>query len=166
MDSGSFVPYILENTNAMDFVFLGTNITLEDESKWCDKLGMLKSKARILVEGNKTGNFESRKLEKILDEMECKDVYVSFDLDVMDGSEILTGFHGYDCGALSRKSLLSAIKLIRHKKNIIGADINGYSNHLSDVNRAFGGNYSKMDLENMKARSMHLYLDLAASIVA
>ncbi len=159
---GSFVPFILEDTNATDFVFLGTSILLEDEYKWCDAMGRLKKRSKNLLE-NHEGILDCKKLEKILSEMECDDVYVTFDLDVMDVSEVLTGYHGIDSGFLSRDSLFSAINLIKSKKNIISADINGYSNSDEDVWQALG-HCNEEAAAQLKSKSKQLYLDIAKAI--
>jgi len=64
-------------------------------------------------------------LEKLIKETE-KEIYVSIDLDVL--KEGITTSWESSCGDLSLYGLLETISLLKKEKNIIGADILGYSN--------------------------------------
>lgn len=63
-------------------------------------------------------------IEKHLDST-YDDVYVSFDLDVLD-NEVINDWQKE--GKMSRKRLLEFARMIKKKKNIIGADILGFTN--------------------------------------
>ena len=64
-----------------------------------------------------------RKLESGLESLP-QDVYLSFDLDVMDYSLMKTG---YPQGSLRHKELMKCIEMIKQSKHIIGSDVLGYA---------------------------------------
>ncbi len=109
-----FVKKILEDTNAKKAFFVGSNVM---------SLGPGHSSRHCILEHQlRSGNMYEDFRDKLCDLP--KDAYLSFDLDVMTPKAICTDF---DQGTLKTKELLELIDLIKGNKNIIGADILGYS---------------------------------------
>ncbi|MBI2667906.1 arginase family protein [Candidatus Woesearchaeota archaeon] len=67
--------------------------------------------------------FQNNELEEHLSELPI-DVYLSFDLDVLHPELICTG---YSRGYMDMNTLMSYLRIIKDRKNIIGADIIGSS---------------------------------------
>jgi arginase family enzyme len=63
-------------------------------------------------------------VEEALDKLKVNDVYVSIDLDVMDLKEVRTAF---DRGNMKAEKLYTIVEQIKQRKNIISADIVGYT---------------------------------------
>lgn len=63
-------------------------------------------------------------LKKVLAEKKQEDVYTSLHLDLLNYDEIKTG---YNQGALNLNHMLKILQIINKKKNIISADILGFS---------------------------------------
>src|SRR3989344_1039761 len=99
----SFTHAILSDLNAKCGIFIGSEPTFE---KRVYHMGCMKQK----------------ELESFLEGVP-HDVYMSFDLDVLR-----TGLkHAYNSGGLCLSHLISAVDIIKGKKNVIGADILGYA---------------------------------------
>lgn len=111
LDCGAFVENILQEPKAKDIMLLGTEKGTND---WNRKL----LNQETLMSWN-----AKKELKKALREKRQKDVYTSFDLDVLKTIEILTSF---DQGKLELEHVLNIIKTIKEEKNIISADILGY----------------------------------------
>jgi len=105
---GSFVENILKDYSS-DIMILG--------AEW----GSMYTKRTVI--GQK-GLFLGQTVKNKLKEKPQKDVYLSIDLDVINRKEIITS---YDQGDCTLGLLLNAIKIIQDEKNIISADILGYS---------------------------------------
>ncbi len=116
IDCGSFVADILYDTHASGLLLVGSTIDRAVPR-------MLKHKVHeSIVERqfrNKTGmDMFRRRLDKL-----PEDVYLSFDLDVMDIKFIETA---YSQGTLKPKELMAMIEAIKDSKNIISADVLAY----------------------------------------
>ncbi len=105
---GSFVNAILQDTHAAQAIFIGTSIP------WKQSIHSIGCSGK-----EETISDLERTLKK-----NPQDVYLSFDLDVMDPSEISTDYSMGDMGA---DELVRLIEMIKGKKRIIGADVLGYS---------------------------------------
>ncbi len=116
INCGSFVNYILEDTNAAKALLIGEY----PNPRTTNQLGHGLFDA--ITESGLRDKNGSRELDKKLSKLP-DDVYLTFDLDVMDYDEITTGF---DQGTLKRKELLDVISAIKASKNIISADILGF----------------------------------------
>lgn len=133
LNCANFVPFILEDTNAQNVLYLGSNIIEEDLETFDNDLLLLKYEKSKFVKENVSGFFKEEKLERLIDSLE-DDVYISMDLDVMDSSEVVTGF---ERGRLTKIGLFDALSMIKRKKRIIGADIVGYSSSFDDIRKSF-----------------------------
>ncbi|OGH79434.1 MAG: hypothetical protein A2224_00535 [Candidatus Magasanikbacteria bacterium RIFOXYA2_FULL_40_20] len=111
---GSFVKDILEDTNASAALFIGS---VPPKPILVPGKRHLHIKDKEIASGNW---FE--KLQKKLAWLPFE-VYLSFDLDVMEGKAITTA---WSPGFMTTKDLLRAIAIIKKSKKIIGADIIGY----------------------------------------
>src|SRR3989338_2936835 len=159
---GSFVPYIMENTNAKSVAFLGVDVRSWSKFDYYDdKVREITNMCASIAERN-DGKFAYWDLENLVNSIQQDDVYVTIDLDVIAPKEIITG---NDRGKLSRDGLFEALKLIMSNKRIIGADITGYSSDTGDLERTLGMNLSELGFfecrKEKKAcieRSMQLYL--------
>ena len=183
VNCGNFVPYILEETNAKGALFLGTDLDGDiKESKYHNSFKTIKRKKGKFLTEKISGLFNKNKLERLIQSIDSDDIYLSIDLDVMDQGEVLTG---YDRGNLKKEGLFEAIKMLKEKKRIIGADIVGYSNESetirSEIKRSNKVTASLYDFDSifsdkilikeygyyinkLKERSTKLYLDLAELI--
>ncbi len=112
IDCGAFVKDILEDTNASAVLYIGTN---------APKNLPVPNKLSIAEYHLRRGK-RFQKLEWKLKNLP-EEVYLSFDLDVMDKSIIGTV---YDQGSLKTRELMKCISLIKRSKHIIGADVLGY----------------------------------------
>lgn len=152
----NFVPYILEDTNAVTALFLGDNFNLLKPDWGYDKARKLLGKKECkYMKEMASGKFEINDLERLLDSVNVEDVYVTFDLDVMHAKEVITG---YDRGVLSKSGLFEAIEAIKKHKKIIGADIAGYSTGRDDITHTCNG--YDLSEEKAKAKSINLYKDI------
>ncbi len=107
---GSFVGEILQDTHAQSAFFVGS-------LPW----GSANTHTNFITKSRKGSEIDS--LDNILKKTP-DDVYMSFDLDVMDESEILTDFSR---GTMKADKLLQMISAIKRKKRVISADILGYA---------------------------------------
>lgn len=129
---GSFVERIVStgDTNASTALFIGSEAT-----KLVEVLGIPLPipiaaynhimEEDILMNGMKPVKKNLSKLPH--------DVYLSFDLDVMDETEIRTD---YSRGSLKAGTLLGIIETIKQSKRIIGADILGFADTTLDIKSA------------------------------
>lgn len=126
---GSFVRSILVDTNASSAFFIG-NKPPEKTLKSKPHLSMLENQFR-----SKTGlkRFQ-RNLSKL-----PNDVYLSFDLDVLNTKIMHTA---YDQGTLKLKELMHMLDMIKETKTIISADIVGYAD--TDGKKQGKGVYAKI----------------------
>lgn len=114
---GSFVEELPKKPKAKDIIFLGAQYGSNDYN-------------RTYVPQETISSEHARKiLKNVLKEKPQKDVYASFDLDVMNRTEIITS---YIQGTLELKHLLKIIEVIKDEKYIISADILGLSNRTRD----------------------------------
>jgi hypothetical protein len=113
---GSFV-LNLKKLGAKEFSFIGAT----------GKLTGPKFKNASHLPQDKLFSPKKKGLEKVIKKdlrsKECKDVYISMDLDVLAPEEISTGFSR---GKIKLWHLLTILDEIKQHKNIIGADILGY----------------------------------------
>jgi arginase family enzyme len=128
--AGSFVKSILKDSKAKNLRFIGGSEGLTKDD---------------LIENE----FEKTLLEYVRGAQE--DAYLSIDLDVMDEGEVKTDFWQ---GKLKIEELLDSISVIQKEKNLISADILGYSS--TDIL----GYPRKID-----AKSLLLYAAAAAQII-
>lgn len=126
LNCNNFVPPILEDTNAQNVLYLGSE---KIEEEFYGGIRTAKYEKSGSMRENVSGFFKVEKLERLIDSLE-DDVYISMDLDVMNPQEIVTD---YNRGYLTKKGLFDVLAMIKRTKRIIGADIVGYSNSLEDV---------------------------------
>ncbi|MCK4428962.1 MAG: arginase family protein, partial [Candidatus Aenigmarchaeota archaeon] len=108
---GSFVDSILTDTNADELIYFGSSPGKSDTKR----LGELGKKY--------VWDEKLERVDEILDN--CgENVYVSSDLDLLSSEYIHTDFGN---GEIKLKTLLDALRKIKHRKNILAADVNGYS---------------------------------------
>lgn len=107
----SFVTNILEEPGAKDILFLG-NEGYENYTS---------IKQKVLISGN-----VKKILQRVLKEKPQQDVYLSFDLDILNKKDIMTPFPQ---GILELKHLLNILDIIQEEKNIISADILGHGGY-------------------------------------
>ncbi|MDP2692649.1 MAG: arginase family protein [bacterium] len=112
---GTFVKDLLHDTNASSIFLVGSNTV---------GLNLLPGIQHqyILESGLRTGS-KFNKFRKRLAKMPEK-VYLSFDLDVLAKSAIIAS---HDQGTLRPHELMRALAIIKETKEIIGADILGFS---------------------------------------
>ncbi len=114
INCGSFVKDILEDTNASSALFIGSippkDILLPGKKH-------LHISEKTIVSGDWL-----KKLQKKLEQLP-EEVYLSFDLDVMEEKAIVTA---WSPASLTVKELFLAIAMIKKNKKIIGVDIVGY----------------------------------------
>lgn len=129
---GSFVEHILEEPEAKDIILIGPKHNLKE---------------RALISQEELVSKEAKEVtRKILRGKKQPDVYPSFDLDVLDETEIETH---YNRGVLKLKHLLDIIGIMREEKNIISADILGYSgadilSYSGGSSKLFSSNYANL----------------------
>lgn len=140
LECGSFVNAILEDTHATSAIFIGTSIP------WTNSIYSIDCSGKEQT---------SPSLEKILKKT-TRDVYLSFDLDVMDMSEITTDYFG---GDMEANELVRLIKMIKGKKRIISADILGYSRNGLDCY------YNRGSDKPSPEKSKQLYEKIAKAIL-
>ncbi|OGH60207.1 MAG: hypothetical protein A2725_04560 [Candidatus Magasanikbacteria bacterium RIFCSPHIGHO2_01_FULL_33_34] len=114
LNCGTFIKAILQDTNASSALFIGNRPPKSQLLKGIPHLYLLE---KHLCTGKKFEKLKT-KLKHLPD-----DVYLSFDLDVMDVQAIKTA---WDQGTLTIPEIMQCIEIIKQHKNIIGADINGY----------------------------------------
>ncbi len=129
IDCGSFVQHIVKSGYAKCSLLIGSSHS--SALGFTDEFAMYKT------------NMQS--LEEILGMSKNKDAYLSIDLDVMKWNEASTS---YSHGQMDKEMLLDAIRVIKSRKNIICADILGYT-------------FSFFQ----KKKSMQLYEDIAKAII-
>ena len=116
IDCGSFVADILYDTNASALLLVGSTLNRAVPKMLKDKPHESLSEKQFR---NKTGmDMFKRRLDKL-----PEDVYLSFDLDVMEIKYIETA---YSQGTLKPKELMAMIEAIKSSKNIISADVLAY----------------------------------------
>lgn len=122
---GAFVKELLKDSGAKAALFVGSKPPLEGTHQPHPSLSedQLRKRKHFLRRGLNYDNLEER-LSELPD-----DVYLSFDLDVLAASEILTGF---DQGTMTVKELTEILGIIKAKKNIISADVLGFSGRRKD----------------------------------
>lgn len=111
---GSFVENILEEPEAKDIILLGPTTNP-------------KNRAFINQETLTSKNAKDT-IREVLREKQQPDIYLSFDLDVLDVTEIDTY---YNRGKLKLNHLIDIIEVVKEEKNIISADILGYNGNFS-----------------------------------
>ena len=119
---GSFVEDI-KNIGAKERLYIGTGKPwgVKYSPNWIDETSL------------KDGRSRNSAIKKALDATICNDAYISMDLDVLGHKEIETGFSR---GNLTLEDLLKILDRIRQYKNIIGADILGYREKGSHLDRS------------------------------
>lgn len=127
----SFVQYIVGDGFAKESLLIGA--THPSAAGFTDEHSLYKS-------GMKT-------LEELLDNSRYDNVYLSIDFDIMKKGEISTI---PSRGAMDKKMILDVIGIIKSKKNIISADILGYTFSL---------------FPSRRQKSMQLYEDVAKAII-
>lgn len=137
---GSFVEDITDKPRAKDILLLGTTYGSNEKNR------------TIVTVETLTSKNAKEDLRKALKAKQQKDVYASFDLDVLNGIEITTS---YGTGNLSLENLLDAIEVISEEKNIISADILGLTGRIKRHD---------IDLEYTEPISLLTYAVLAAKI--
>lgn len=136
---GSFVEDIIKGAGAKDALLLGpTHGSNELKRTHIDQPTLASEKA------------EEALRDKLKEKLQ-KDVYASFDLDVMHRTEIITS---YGQGMLELKHLLKIIEVINEEKNVISADILGLSSSTS----------YRLKSECLEPVSLLTYAALAAKI--
>lgn len=140
---GSFVEDIADKPRAKDILLLGTPYGSNEKNR------------TIVTVGTLTSKNAKEELRKALKEKPQKDVYVSFDLDVLNRIEITTS---YGAGNLSLENLLDAIEVISEEKNIISADMLGLTNRITRMK------IHDLVLEYTEPISLLTYAVLAAKI--
>lgn len=137
----SFVEQILEETEAKDIINIGTETKLGDHDD-----------ERIIIHQNELVSKVAREtLREALRRKTQKDIYPSMDLDILTKTEI-TVAPGLNQGILELSHLLNIVDVIQEEKNIISADILGYT----------GINYFTSDLIPV---TLLVYATLAAKII-
>ena len=79
------------------------------------------------------------------------DVYLSFDLDVLDPAIMLTDWPD---GIMQIESLINCIDEIKKAKRIIGADILGFS-----------GDKMRKEMQNVYQRSLQVYREIVSALL-
>lgn len=147
LDKTAFVENLDEEPEAKDILFVGVKELL---GRW--------DYDHTIISQEELASKESKKiLRKALRKKLYPDVYPSLDLDVLARTEINTE---EPQGILELKHLLDILEVIEEEKNIISADILGYSNF--DYSK-FEYLYSDFKFCN-KATSLLAYATLAAKI--
>lgn len=137
---GSFVEQILEEPEVKDIINIGTEIKLGDYDH-----------TRTIIPQNELVSKAARELlRKALREKKQKDIYPSMDLDILTKTEIAV-VQGLEQGILELNHLLNVVDVIQEEKNIISADILGYT----------AENYFTSDLTPV---TLLVYATLAAKI--
>lgn len=133
LNCGNFVKQILEDKIAADYLFIGgaDRHASAFASEW------IIGKVGVSV------------LEEFINRSKSNNIYLSIDLDVMSYSEVSTSVL-YDRGIMSKEILLDTIRFIKSRKNIISADILGYTFSFS---------------KSRRQKSMELYEDIAKAII-
>jgi len=111
LSCGAFVREI-EKLGAKSFLYVGTEAN-------CGGGTLPYVRQRNLINGN-----TKKVMLKKLQARSCNDTYVSIDLDVLAQPEVATG---YARGKLTLENLLEVIEIIQEQKNILGADVLGFS---------------------------------------
>lgn len=138
---GAFVEDILEDAGAGDVLLIGAENGTNNLNR------------KLLSQTTLTSDRAKEELKIELKEKLLKNVYASLDLDLLKNTEILTS---YGQGILRLCHLLDIIKTIKEEKNIISADILGYTNNL---------NYNyQIHYLNTDPASLLTYAALAAKI--
>jgi len=122
---GGFVASILRDSNAQTVRFIGNaGFPFKNlEGKFSGTRYLSESGLR----GKKSNSINVGRLEHLL-EGTPEDLYISMDLDVIDMNEISTSFRGGSVGGtITSEELLKILRLMDERKNIIGADVLGYS---------------------------------------
>lgn len=125
IDCSTFVGTILSgrDTNASTALFIGSRPIAPPKIFGIPLLMPFSIYPSVLDEEIRSKGLKT--IEKKLRRLP-KDVYMSFDLDVMDRSEIYTE-PLFDNGSLKTDELLGIIDVIKKRKRIIGADILGFA---------------------------------------
>ena len=113
-----FVDAILEDTNASKAFFVGSNVPrLIQKRLFNASPGILEWQLR-----NPWGKSTfRRKLSKLPEQ-----VYLTFDLDLLSENELYSDF---DQGELTAQELFELVDIIKSEKEIISADVLGYSSY-------------------------------------
>lgn len=143
LNCGSFVAAIVQDTHAAQAIFIGTSIPWERSIYCIDRSGREKT---------------ASDLEAIL-KKGPDDVYLSFDLDVMDPDEIPTD---YTMGDMEADELLHLIGMIKGKKRIISADILGYVPNGWSMRWSHASNVSNVPTQ---IKSKQLYARIAKAVL-
>jgi hypothetical protein len=114
LDCASFTRNLLEEPEAKDLIFIGSD---DDTGKNTSSDYTLFYQKDLLSDGPKDD------IRKKLRERKQSDVYCSFDLDVLQKTDMYTRFFQ---GKIGVKDLLQIISVIQEEKNIISADMLGY----------------------------------------
>lgn len=115
LSCGAFT-HDIKDYGAKNFLFLGCDVK-------CGPRTTRTYNQRKLQNAVKKGGLKPL-IARILRGKRCDDVYLSMDLDVLRNEDMVTG---YQQGDLNLEQLLEIVGTIREEKNIIGADILGYS---------------------------------------
>lgn len=122
LNCAEFVDVILRDSNAQALRYVGCRSSIDDG--WCsvdiEKIGKTYDSDLKDQPNSKT----MKKAIRRLLQNTPNDVYISMDLDVLNSDEIRTA---YGNGPLSLNQLLESLDVIKTQKNIISADVLGYS---------------------------------------
>lgn len=109
---GAFVEDIVDAPEAKDIIMIGPKNGVNYKNRTCvDQLTLTSEDAKTY-------------LKQALANKKEKDVYASFDLDILSITEI-SAF--YNQGELKLEHLLDIVHVLKEEKNVISADICGYS---------------------------------------
>lgn len=139
-------------THAKDVIMVGPSLSGFD---WCRCLPY--APHRIFEE--KLNSEEALDDLSRLLEGTCNDVYISFDLDVTVDDEIITDWREWERGRLRKEQLLRMASLINSRKNIIGADILGFTCDTYEFK-------SREAFEEMRQKSRELYRDIIGVLLS
>lgn len=115
LDCASFVKNILEEPEAKDVMFIGSDVDTGKNTS---------EKYTLLHQRDIVSEYPKKMLEENLKAKNLSDVYCSLDLDVLKRTEIRTD---YNQGMLELKHLLQILDIIKQEKEVISADMLGYN---------------------------------------
>lgn len=120
---GSFVRRILGETNAKSVRYIGTAPPAQHVDVAIDGIKLKKGTMKSLG----TREVAEKSLESLFDGTP-EDVYLTIDLDVMPQRYVTTSAgEDWGVGMMDPGTLMKTVDFIKEKKNIIGADILGYT---------------------------------------
>ncbi|GAF74306.1 unnamed protein product, partial [marine sediment metagenome] len=156
VDCSRFVQLIVEDCSLSHALLIGNKNEYKIPKRFISEI---KNKLYSQVPVNELKKNLEKKLYNALKKLP-DDVYISFDLDVMNKSEIQTGWPG---GELIREEILQCIRVIKSKKNIIGVDILGWSVDFEENRER--PEYQQSLQSEMAQKSLSLYAAIVSEIM-